>query len=399
MDHQRSEFSAADSALGYIYQCRYALLLSIQQLPFGDPFQVSIETLDDVVFEKIGSPAELLQTKHHRSRQANLTDASPDLWRTLRNWIELSAKGDLAPDTIFFLVTTANVPEGSAAAYLREHSRDETAALQRLKQTAQTSESKENRAGYEAFHKSPEDRLLALLRSTTILGSATTITTIEQDLRKAVFYAVADKHLEAFLIRLEGWWFRRVIRHLSSDSPKPILSEEVSAQINELREQFKTESLPIDEDILDIEWDEKAAENSVFVHQLHLISIGRKRIRAAIRDYYRAYEQRSRWLRDKLLYLGELDLYEKRLVEEWELEFERLKDKLGVEAAEDAKKTAAQEIYAWVETNFIPIRANVTREFVCRGSFHLLADDLRVGWHCDFKERLAYLLERKGVAS
>jgi hypothetical protein len=398
MTHERSAFSAADSALGYIYQCRYALLLALQRLPLGEPFQVSIETLDDVVFERQGAATELLQTKHHLERQANLTDASPDLWKTLRIWIEQSAKRELPTETLFFLITTAPIPDGAAAGYLKLGSRNELTALQRLKQTAQTSQSKENRAGYDAFLGHPENQLLAILRSIVIIGSASNVTAIENDLRNAVFYAVRSQFLEPFLSRLEGWWLRRAIQHLSADSVKPILSEELNAQINDLREQFKLDALPIDEDILDIEWDEAAAESAVFVQQLHLISIGRPRIRSAIRDYYRAYEQRSRWLRDKLLYIGDISRYEKRLVEEWELQFERFRDQLGDAAAEDAKKRAAHDVYAWVETYVNPIRPNVTQEYICRGSYHILADDLKVGWHCDFKERLAHLLEGKEVA-
>ena len=78
------------------------------------------------------------------------------------------------------------------------------------------------------------------------------------------------------------------------------------------------------------------------MQQLNLADAGEKRIVAAIRDYYRAFEQRSRWLRDDLLVVGDLANYERRLVEEWELVFEAAKDELGVEAAEAVKKQAAR---------------------------------------------------------
>jgi len=82
-------FSAADSALGYLYQVRIALLWALRRLKLGTDFIVSLETLDDVTFEsKGGTVEELLQTKHHQNRQAVLTDASEDLWKTLRIWFE-----------------------------------------------------------------------------------------------------------------------------------------------------------------------------------------------------------------------------------------------------------------------------------------------------------------------
>jgi len=56
-----ADFSAADSALGYIFQCRLALLLALRRIRSGDEFLLSLETLDDVVFEQEGKPPELLQ--------------------------------------------------------------------------------------------------------------------------------------------------------------------------------------------------------------------------------------------------------------------------------------------------------------------------------------------------
>ncbi len=80
----QSQFSAAPSAAGYLYQARLALLLCIPHANSGVEIEISVERLDDVAFEKNGTPVELLQTKHHIDRVASLSDASPDVWKTLR---------------------------------------------------------------------------------------------------------------------------------------------------------------------------------------------------------------------------------------------------------------------------------------------------------------------------
>ena len=41
----------------------------------------------------------------------------------------------------------------------------------------------------------------------------------------------------------------------------------------------------------------------------------------------------------------------------------------------------------------IPIRPSFPDPFVMRGSFHILANALKVGWHPQFKDRLARALE------
>lgn len=187
--------------------------------------------------------------------------------------------------------------------------------------------------------------------------------------------------------------------HQLTNAPQDrIGSAELEAQMSDLREQFKQESLPIDDDLLEFTLDDvtKAAhEDSTFVRQLEIIKAGKRRIAAAIRDYYRAFEQRSRWLRDDLIVGFDLHKYEKRLTEEWEVVFEAMRDDLGSAATDDAKDQAARSVLAWAERTTIPTRPNVTEPFVSRGSLHLLADDMRIGWHPEFREQLASLLSAK----
>lgn len=393
------QFSAADSLVGYLYQMRVALLWSLERLPAGADFVVSIETLDDVTFEtKGGTPQELVQTKHHRSREATLTDASPDIWKTLRIWFEASAAGQLTTGTILQLLTTAKAPDGSAASCLRKVDRDVSKALAALEATAQSSSNQTNKPAYEVFLKAPQARRCALLDSVVVIDSGPSITGVDQALRTVVFSAVERKHQDAFLERLEGWWIRRVLRQLLIPGDR-ILAEELEAQMSDLREQFKQDALPIDNDLLDITLDEAtqvAHADSNFVRQIELSKAGKQRIAAAIRDYYRAFEQRSRWLREELVYVGEISSYERRLVEEWELAFAAMSDEIGETATAEIKERAARQILQWAEQCSIPIRPRVTEPFVTRGSLHMLADELRVGWHLEFRERLARLLEPKG---
>ncbi|MBK7034422.1 MAG: hypothetical protein IPH49_14425 [Ignavibacteria bacterium] len=142
-----NKFSAADSVLGYLYQARWGLLWALKRLRVSSDFVVSLETIDDVTFERRGQPDELLQTKHHLTRSAVLTDASPDLWKTLRVWFEWSLANTNSTETHFYLITTSTAGIGSAAAKLREFDRDVTSALLSLETTAQTSIQQNERGG------------------------------------------------------------------------------------------------------------------------------------------------------------------------------------------------------------------------------------------------------------
>jgi hypothetical protein len=348
-----SQFSAADAALGYLYQVRVALLWALRRLKSGSDFVVSLETLDDVTFETKGRPEELLQTKHHRNREAALTDASGDLWRSLRVWFESHTSGSIPAGTSLHLLTTAIAPVGSIAARLRSDGRDVDAALVALEATAQSSTSVANAPAYSAFLAAPAATRRMLIDNVVVLDAAPNVIDLDGGLRTEVFWAVDRKHRDSFLERLEGWWLRRSLKQLASMAAADrTLAVEIEAEMSDLREQFKQDSLPIDDDLLAFDLDEATQAshaNSLFVRQLEIIKAGKKRIAAAVRDYYRAFEQRSRWMRNDLLLVGEMDRYEKRLREEWELVFEAMKDEVGADAAEDAKQRAARDVLKWAE--------------------------------------------------
>ncbi|MHB8793180.1 MAG: ABC-three component system protein [Thermoleophilia bacterium] len=393
----RGQYSAAASALGYFYQCRYALLDALRRLPDGDPLCISLETLDDVVFEREGSPTEILQTKH-QIRSSNLTDTSSDLWKTLRIWIEGQSSGAISADTQFFLITTATCSEGTAAAYLRPENRNEINALERLSATASTSLSEANRPAYEAFRSMPSDQRKLFLKSVTVLDDSPSIAHLDDQLRQAVFYAVERRFLDSYLERMEGWWYRRVVAHLLEENPGPILGEELESEASRIREQFREDNLPVDDDIMRDTIDASGYVGRAFVEQLNLIGVNQNRVVHAIRNYYRAFVQRSRWMREDLLYVGELDRYEDRLIEEWDLMFQQMQDELGGSVTEDEKMHAASNLYKWVETGaHQAIRPAVTEPSIARGTYQMLADDLRVGWHLEFLERLQALLTQPEV--
>ncbi len=392
------EFSATDSVLGYFYQVRLALLSSLQRLAADTSFAVYLETLDDVVFDTTGSPLELLQLKHRCERSANLTNASPDLWKSFRVWIEGRSRGTIPPEARLFLMTTSEVGSDSAASKLGVIDRDEAEALKQLSHTASTSTSVANRIAYNLYLRLSELERLALLKTVIVISAAPSISRVGVKIRDEARLTVRREHLDSFVKRLEAWWFDRVLQHLMDESSLPINSSELESEWHDIQEQFKVDSLPIDSDVLREEVEANDYEDALFVHQVQLTGIGRKRILAAIRDYFRAFTQRSRWVREDLLLVGELDRYEGSLREEWEIQFNRVTDAIDDNALEPEKCLAGQTVYAWMEDSSYPIRPQVQHPSLTRGSLHILANALKVGWHPDFEQRLRHLLKHEDAS-
>lgn len=395
-----SLFAAVNPALGYLYQVRVALLWSLQRLQHDESFLVSVEVLDDVAFESdIGEPSTFLQTKHHASRMAPLTDSCSDLWKTLRVWIEGCAVQKTPSTSALHLVTTGTAPANSAASKLKLTDRDAAGAMGLLDVIARTSTNATNASAYKAYESLNTQQRLALLERVFVIDAAPTISDLNENLRTVIFWAVDRAHQTSFLDRLEGWWLRRVITQLTSAPDARIASVEIESEMSDLRDQFRQDSLPIDGDLLDFVLDDATAsayQHYRFVKQLAIIDAGRRRVANAIRDFYRAYEQRSRWVREDLVVTVDISRYEKRLSEEWENVFDAMCDEVGEAATEVEKKAAARSALQWAERVSIPIRPGVTEPFLCRGSLHMIADEGRIGWHPDFKTILSSVLHGSG---
>lgn len=395
-----SPFAAINPALGYLYQVRVALFWSLQRLRHDESFQVSVEILDDVAFESnSGDPSTYLQTKHHASRTAALTDSCPDLWKTLRVWIEGRATNQIPLTAALQLVTTGLAPASSAASKLKLIGRDTAGARAALDVVARTSTNATNAAAYLAYETLNAEQRLALFERIFVIDSAPTISDIDEELRTVIFWAVDRAHQTAFLDRLEGWWLRKVISQLTSSPDARIASVEIESEMGDLRDQFRQDSLPIDGDLLDFVLDDATASahrHYHFVKQLEIIDAGRRRVASAIRDFYRAYEQRSRWVREDLVVALDISRYEKRLSEEWENVFDAMCDEVGDTATDVERKAAARSVLQWAERASIPIRPGVTEPFLCRGSLHMIADEWRIGWHPDFRTILNSVLSGPG---
>jgi hypothetical protein len=397
VSNHSNPYSANESALGYLYQCRLALWYALSRLRDRDDIEIAVESLDDVTFASDGNPEELLQTKHHLSAKASLTDACPDLWKTLRIW---SSQMQLIRDGVrLFLISTATASPGSAASLMRDNNtRDVPSAHKKLMTTVATSTNMSNKDAYRDFTAlAPEDQA-ALLAAVTVIDASPNVLDVRGKIESELRLTVRSKHLVPFTDRLEGWWYGRVVQNLAHKDSGVILARELRSQIDDLREQFLHDNLPVDfENVFPGEDVVKAMLGKPFVEQLRLVALADARIRHAVTDYYRAFEQRSRWLREDLLLVGDLEQYEKHLVEEWERAFERIKQ--NHEGEEEPKKAVAgRAVFDWAESANIYIRPQCQQPYIHRGSFQILADKLKIGWHPEFLTRLEHLLSPEGAA-
>jgi hypothetical protein len=390
-DKARNKHDASAIALGYLFQCRYALLLGLKAIPDSPQLAISIEKFDDVAFEAAAEPVKLIQTKHHVRQFGNLTDASTDLWKTLLIWATRVAADLEAPfRTKFILLTTSIATNGSAASFLRMRDRNEVEADKILLKVTQTSENEANAAAYAAYKSLPEHVRRSLLCAVFVLDGSPNVIDVRDEIARELFHAANREQLDLLVERLEGWWFAVVIKALAGAGSSSIPVLAIDQRVDELREEFKRDALPIDfrhatpspEIVAEL-------DKRPFVRQLRKIKVGPSRIEYAIRDYYRASEQRSRWAREDLLIDGELERYEQELVEAWEPRHAAMIEQLTAQCSPERKVRLAQDLFKWAEQEAsFPLRT-VRERFLTHGSYQILSNRYIVGWHPEFKDDAA----------
>lgn len=405
MAERTDKYSAGEQGLGYIYQARLALL-HLLQLP--EDTAVFLEKDDDLDFVH-GEDGKSLASLKHKAAGDRLTDLSTDFWKSVNIWLaRYKHDGRAASNLRFFLFTTATVSTGSFLARLlpdQPVASGDAATLTELADAALAeSKSKLIAPIATAFNELSDPEKQDFLERILILDDSPRIGDIPAIIRDKYMRSIRREHREFVFERLEGWWTDAVIEQLTGVKQEGIFGYDVSDKLSNFAEEYKTDNLPITfrgkspADEIDTD-----ADPRLFVAQLREIGISSNRIRSAILDYYRAFEQRSAWARENLLVSGEVEEYEDRLADEWsrykDVAFEQLKD----DSAEEALREAGATLYNWAEfetgkIESLRIRARVTEPYVLRGSFHILADAApgpRVYWHPRFLDRLGEVL---GVA-
>ena len=395
MSELQTVHSAAPSAAGYLYQARLALAEALRYAYAESGIEFAVEKLDDVSFEKDGSALELLQTKHHLRKSGDLTDSSVDLWKTLRVWAE-AAKADpsLPGRTRFALVTTAQAPEGSAASYLRPadagcRQPDKAEAI--LVTVADASKSTTLAKAFAAFGALTPEMRNALVDAIEIIDGAPLIGDMESLIEDRLRMIAPRGKAALAREQLEGWWWPRICGMLQAGSAGTIPVFELEQKLDDVRDSLKRDALPLEMEDVNPSQEELATLDEMrFVRQLQSVGLGGSRLQYAKRDFYRASAQRAQWARRKLLFDGEVGRFEGTLIEEWQPRFAKMCDCLAESCQEATVREAGTELYSWVETGArFPLRTTVSR-FLNVGSYHILADELRVGWHRDYQAIFAH---------
>ena len=401
-DPTTDQYSAGEQGLGYIYQPRFALL-RLLQLP--ESTSVLIEKDDDLDFLDQDGVKTLASLKH-KAVGDRLSDLSIDFWKSVRIWLtRYNRDGRSQADLRFFLFTTGTVSEKSFLRhFLPDHLPEDngSTSLSQLAGAVLT-KTKSDLIGTiaTALHELSDKEKDDFFSRIVIFDSGPRIVDVPLIIKDQHMRSIRREFRDAVFERLEGWWHDAAVNLLSGKRTEAIFGYEVSDKLSAFAEEYKSDNLPITfrgkapAGEIDAENDPR-----LFVVQLREIGIASNRIRNAILDYYRAFEQRSVWARENLLVSGEMEEYEDRLVDEWSRYKDAVFEDIDEESADAVLLEAGKALYKWADLESgnittLRIRERVSEPYVLRGGFHILANTRplpRVYWHPRFLNRIGQLL-------
>lgn len=391
MPSDESQFSAAQQALGYSYQIRFALL---QTMRLPEDISCFIEKDDDVDFTD-PEEGKILASLKHKAPGDSLSDLSPDFWKSVRIWVNYYIKNEMSAGNVsFFLVTTGSVAVGSLLEAFLPNALKSEDLTHKIADVLGKSTSKTILKTKELLYTLPQEEWLDFFRHITIFDNQQRIQNIPDMIREEKFRAIRPQFRIPVYERLEGWWNGECIDILCGQRKTPISGWEVSEKLASIAEFYQENNLPIDfEKAEPMEGVHPDLDQRYFVRQLRAIGLQSDRIRRAILDYYRAFEQRCVWVRESATLNGELERYDDRLVDEWDRLREIIFEELNDDSPEEILQKTGRKLINQISTNGNPnlrVRQGVTATFVTMGSYHMLANDRvpRVYWHPRFQERI-----------
>lgn len=386
--------SAPGANAGFNYQFERALHW-LAQSPAGA--SVGIETDDDVAVRNPNASQLLEQDKHSiRDGAEPFGDRSKDLWNTLAIWIAaLDDKQVSADNTIFLMVTNKVLPDCVAQKISRAKSEPQIKNCIAALESAARNPPKHIATQMErVLRTSSRATLRSLISNCELIDGAQA--TAGKALRKDTIARLqlpewslvgADSIADELLgwlhkTALTAWqanqsaWFQRdhFVNHFHA------ILDRRKRQITRERAEHL---IPVTEDKVG---QEKARP---FVKQLHLVTDDDSLVVGAIREFIRCNIEKSRLSAEGNVTDDDWNAFEATLLSRWvkirtrviRMKQSQPEEDIGFEIFTDTTEEHREKLAG----------SDTEQVYLTSGTYHRLADMVRIGWHPRFKELMREL--------
>jgi hypothetical protein len=390
-----SEHIAPAQALGYFFQLERALSW-LAKAPANSV--VGIETEDDVVLKLLNGHAVYEQDKSSTSSHPFLPSRK-DLWKTLLIWADAIVNGEIDIDNSLFYLVTNKSSEHSIASTLSDAKNDQdvTIALAKLKNAGSELTGEVKILVDNLFLHGDEIIKKIIQRITyesgnTVFGEGL-LKKLQEDLQLDMETPEQNKSI---INELTGWVFNQVVGNWRNK--KPALIDRNSFHRQKITILTNSRQMVLDEVIIALgkipEQEQRSQWSNRYVKQLQLIKCERDDIFKAIHEYLNSVVKRSQLARKGYLTNSQLEEFDKNLENHWNNIFKSRKISMKHLSAEEI----GQVIYFdTTDYNTSVGKYVLNNHFITKGSYHALADKLKIGWHPEYSNHFKEKGKEKNI--
>lgn len=374
--------TAAGQLGGYLYQVEVAL---IRLLTLEEGEILCIEGLEDFHVESPDKTAELSQTKHEMGKNpSTLTNRSINLWKPLANWTNALPYLEKDFDNFkLLLITNSELPPKSIANLIASK-----CSVGQIIQELRTEAAKpsETLKPYMKVIVERKSELARLLPKIDIISGNVNLAKTTEELGKVLRgKTFRSDRIEEAIERLRGWFHTELANRLDVDGGAKFSESECYQVVCSLRDSLIETGLPT---YSDAQFDIPSladCQNARYIRQLTSIDATNRMLERAVSDYWKTRTIRSKWINQVRVLPDQLAEYDNALIYKWESKYNDLLDSVEGSNDDTELKQQGMKLYKIIQEIDMPFRPHLFLPQFTPGSYHRLAEELRVGWHPHFK--------------
>jgi hypothetical protein len=242
--------------------------------------------------------------------------------------------------------------------------------------------------GCLAFLALPETGRLNLLRRTVIQPDSPTVAEIESEIA-GHFQLILPEYRAAVAKRLVEWWDRQIVYSLCGERDRVITRTELQSQIMTIVADLEQDKLVPEFETLGPPDDYQP--DGMLARQIELVRGKSFDLKRAIREEWKAREQRGRWTTSNPAMRAKITAYDHVLREHWLDRHDEMVEACA-ELEAEGKCASGLDLLRWTHNEAAntvqPIAVGWGAPYYVRGSYQVLAINLKVGWHPEYQTML-----------
>ena len=379
-----------DKVYAFMIQSHH-MLYELVNCKKGD--SVSVEVFDDVGVEHEDGSKDSIQLKSALSNRNPVSNKAVDLWKTMYNWMLSVENGDLKIDNVKFvlfinvdkkdsIVEKFNLSKNHTEAveawnYARKFFYDETDKLKAI--------GKEYKQYVEYFFEySKKELAYKIIQSFELKKCIDNYSvTVRKEFEKT---GIPKDIIDPIYMGIIGWIDVNVTKMAEERRSIVISFDNYEAQLHTLyrehnqRYSLMTHSIePTDQEV-----QSELKRQRMYIKQLDIIDCDYTEKVRAINDYLRASIDRTIWAQNNDVSYQNMQSYENRLKRAWDLS----RKIVMLEKKEYLPEEQGKLIYYRCLEKEIKMDSVCVPDFFQSGCYHSLSDELEVGWHPKYIEKL-----------